>query len=208
MYLCPKYLLVKTYFQDFYNMHENCFLLNGNIFLFQSDRSAEATPERLRQRLEMGGSNKGEGADGQRFAVLSYEQVSKLDAVMEEVMPIHGRGNFPTLEVRLKDLVKVVRAKLESEQSVTVRDIRLNGGAASHVLAPEASPYNDLDLIFAVDLSSQRNFDKVKTAVLDSLLDFLPEGVVKKRISTCSLKEAYVHKMVKVSSPRCSNYVD
>lgn len=175
--------------------------------LFQSDRSAEATPERLRQRLEMGGSNKGEGADGQRFAVLSYEQVSKLDAVMEEVMPIHGRGNFPTLEVRLKDLVKVVRAKLESEQSVAVRDIRLNGGAASHVLAPEASPYNDLDLIFAVDLSSQRNFDKVKTAVLDSLLDFLPEGVVKKRISTCSLKEAYVHKMVKVSSLRCSIYV-
>lgn len=175
---------------------------------FQSDQSAEATPERLRQRLEMGGSNKGEGADGQRFAVLSYEQVSKLDAVMEEVMPIHGRGNFPTLEVRLKDLVKVVRAKLESEQSVAVRDIRLNGGAASHVLAPEASPYNDLDLIFAVDLSSQRNFDKVKTAVLDSLLDFLPEGVVKKRISTCSLKEAYVHKMVKVSLFRCSIYVD
>ncbi|GFR24864.1 terminal nucleotidyltransferase 5C [Trichonephila clavata] len=169
--------------------------------LVQSDRSEEATPERLRQRLEMGGNKDGgQLADGQRFAVLSYEQVSKLDAVMEEVMPIHGRGNFPTLEVRLKDLVRVVRGKLESEQSVQVRDIRLNGGAASHVLAPEASTYNDLDLIFAVDLSNQRNFDKVKTAVLDSLLDFLPEGVVKKRISTCSLKEAYVHKMVKVTN--------
>lgn len=155
-----------------------------------------ATPELLQQRIVMDTNSTG---DGQRFAVLSYEQVKKLDLVMDEVMPIHGRGNFPTLEVKLKDLVQVVRAKLESD-AVTVRDIRLNGGAASHVLAPESSPYNDLDLIFAVDLSNQRNFDKVKTAVLDSLLDFLPEGVSKKRISTCSLKEAYVHKMVKVTN--------
>lgn len=155
-----------------------------------------ATPELLQQRIVMDTNSTG---DGQRFAVLSYEQVKKLDFVMDEVMPIHGRGNFPTLEVKLKDLVQVVRAKLESD-AVTVRDIRLNGGAASHVLAPESSPYNDLDLIFAVDLSNQRNFDKVKTAVLDSLLDFLPEGVSKKRISTCSLKEAYVHKMVKVTN--------
>lgn len=138
-------------------------------------------------------------AASQRYAVLSYEQVRRLDAVMEEVVPVHGRGNFPTLEIKLKDLVHVVRSKLEKE-SVTVKDIRLNGGAASHILATESSqPYNDLDLIFAVDLSTQRNYDKVKNAVLDSLLDFLPEGVSKKRISSCSLKEAYVHKMVKVN---------
>lgn len=137
-------------------------------------------------------------ADGQRFAQLSYEQVKKLEGVMEEVVPIHGRGNFPTLEIKLKDLVQVVRAKLERD-SVHVRDIRMNGGAASYILTPDGSPYNDLDLIFAVDLGTPRNFDKVKNAVLDSLLDFLPEGVNKKRISSCILKEAYVHKMVKVT---------
>lgn len=129
----------------------------------------------------------------------------RLNDVMDEVVSIHGRGNFPTLEVKLKDLVSVVRSKLESDTSsggagMKVKDIRLNGGAASHVLATESQPYNDLDLIFAVELSSGRNYDKVKTAVLGSLLDLLPEGVSRKRITTCSLKEAYVSKMVKVNN--------
>ncbi|XP_046831783.1 terminal nucleotidyltransferase 5C isoform X2 [Vespa crabro] len=141
----------------------------------------------------------------QRLAVLSFEQVRRLNDVMDEVVSIHGRGNFPTLEVRLRDLVTVVRSKLEGDPSnggagMRVRDIRLNGGAASHVLATESQPYNDLDLIFAVELSSGRNYDKVKAAVLGSLFDLLPEGVSRKRITTCSLKEAYVSKMVKVNN--------
>jgi len=40
---------------------------------------------------------------------------------------------------------------------------------------------------------------QVKQAVLASLLELLPDGVSRKRISTCSLKEAYVGKMVKVN---------
>ncbi|KAJ8982772.1 hypothetical protein NQ317_018184 [Molorchus minor] len=141
----------------------------------------------------------------QRLAVLSYDQVCRLNDVMDEVVCIHGRGNFPTLEIRLRDLVNVVREKLEADTSsggagMRVRDIRLNGGAASHVLATESQPYNDLDLIFGVELSTIRNFDRVKSAVLSSLYDMLPDGVSRKRISTCSLKEAYVSKMVKVNS--------
>lgn len=141
----------------------------------------------------------------QRLAVLSFEQVRRLNDVMNEVVSIHGRGNFPTLEVRLRDLVTVVRSKLEADPSaggagMRVRDIRLNGGAASHVLATESQPYNDLDLIFAVELTSGRNYDRVKAAVLGSLFDLLPEGVSRKRITTCSLKEAYVSKMVKVNN--------
>ncbi|XP_026478331.1 terminal nucleotidyltransferase 5C-like isoform X1 [Ctenocephalides felis] len=134
----------------------------------------------------------------QRAAVLSYEQVRRLSDVMDSIVSIHGRGNFPTLEVRLRDLVSVVRAKLEAD--MPVRDIRLNGGAATHVLATESQPYNDLDLIFAVEFSSGRHYDRVKSAVLGSLLDLLPEGVSRKRITSCSLKEAYVAKMVKVNN--------
>ena len=62
-----------------------------------------------------------------------------------------------------------------------------------------AQAYNDLDLIFGVDLSSGRTYDRIKTAVLDSLLDFLPAGVSRTRMLSCSLKEAYVSKMVKVT---------
>lgn len=139
----------------------------------------------------------------QRLAVLTYEQVSRLNDLMDDKVSIHGRGNFPTLDVKLRDLVTLVKAKLEADASLggaglKVQDIRLNGGAASHVLAADSS-YNDLDLIFAVEFSNSRNFDKVKAAVLGCLFDLLPEGVSRRRITTCSMKEAYVSKMVKVN---------
>ena len=59
--------------------------------------------------------------------------------------------------------------------------------------------YNDLDLIFSVDLTTGKAYERVKSAVLDALLELLPEGVSRKRMSSCSLKEAYVSKMVKVN---------
>lgn len=141
----------------------------------------------------------------QRLAVLSFEQVNKLNEVMNEHVSIHGRGNFPTLEVRLKDFVTLVREKLELDiqkggAGMCVKDIRLNGGAASHVLAYEAQCYNDLDLIFAVEFSSNRHFDRVKSAVLSTLSDLLPDCGMRKRITPGSLREAYVGKMVKVNN--------
>ncbi|CAG0883819.1 unnamed protein product [Cyprideis torosa] len=124
--------------------------------------------------------------------------VRRLDDVLTSPIPLHGRGNFPTLNVRLRDLVTVVKKNLEAE--VGVANIRLNGGAASHVLAAEENqPYNDLDLIFAVDLSSPKNFESIKNSVLESLLDFLPANARKDRLSCAAVKEAYVHKMVKVN---------
>ena len=133
-----------------------------------------------------------------RFQVLCYEQVDRLHNVMQEALPVHGRGNFPTLTIKLKDLVELVQKKLAKDK-VKVKDIRLNGGAASYVLGSENDHiYNDLDLIFGVELSSQNDLQKIKNAVLQSLLDFMPEGVNKEKMSSCSLKEAYVQKMVKV----------
>lgn len=136
-----------------------------------------------------------------RFQVLCYEQVDRLNKVMEDVIPIHGRGNFPTLDVKLKDLVQVVRDKLKAE-GVCVRDIRLNGGAASYIFGTDSvRSYNDVDLIFGVDLSRGSNhteLQKIKNCVLGCLVDFLPDGVNKEKMSSCSLKEAYVQKMVKV----------
>ena len=55
--------------------------------------------------------------------MLSYEQVNRLSELMNEVVPIHGRGNFPTLEVKLCDLVSLVRTKLELD-NISVKEIR------------------------------------------------------------------------------------
>lgn len=47
-------------------------------------------------------------ADGDgRFSVLSWEQVQRLDHILGEAVPIHGRGNFPTLSVRPRRIVQV-----------------------------------------------------------------------------------------------------
>ncbi|KAI4901527.1 hypothetical protein NFI96_027041 [Prochilodus magdalenae] len=92
----------------------------------------------------------------------------------------------------------VVRARLE-ERGVTVRDVKLNGSAASHVLHQDTGlGYKDLDLIFGLSLTDDKTFRLVKDVVLDSLLDFLPVGVSRERMGALTLKEAYVQKLVKV----------
>ena len=69
----------------------------------------------------------------ERYCVLSFEQVKRLNDLMCEVIDIHGRGNYPTIDVKLCDLVNIVRRKLE-EEGVQVQEIRLNGSGASSVL--------------------------------------------------------------------------
>ncbi|KAM4586666.1 uncharacterized protein tent5d [Fundulus diaphanus] len=134
----------------------------------------------------------------QRFHSLNTEQVELLHQVLSEVVPIHGRGNFPTLELRPRDIIIAVRARLQ-KQGITVRDVRLNGSTASHVLVRDnGTSYKDLDIIFGVDLPSQEEFQVIKESVLGCLLDCLPTGVNKERISSATMKEAYVQKMVKV----------
>jgi len=99
-----------------------------------------------------------EKRSSQRFHSLNAEQVEVLDKVLSEVVPIHGRGNFPTLELRPRDIIMAVRARLE-KQGILVRDVRLNGSTASHVLVRDnGTSYKDLDIIFGVELPKQEDF--------------------------------------------------
>ncbi|XP_072252222.1 uncharacterized protein tent5d [Leuresthes tenuis] len=144
------------------------------------------------------GSSMSEKKSSQRFHSLNTEQVEVLHQVLSEVVPIHGRGNFPTLELRPRDIIIAVRARLQ-KQGITVRDVRLNGSTASHVLVRDnGTSYKDLDIIFGVELPSQEEFQVIKESVLGCLLDCLPAGVNTERISSATMKEAYVQKMVKV----------
>ncbi|CAL9685754.1 unnamed protein product [Knipowitschia caucasica] len=107
---------------------------------------------------------------------LNFEQIQTLDKVLTELIPIYGRGNFPTLQVRAKDMIRVVKERLV-ERDIHVKDIRLNGATASHVL---------------------EDFQVIKEVVLGSLRDLLPCGVNRRKITCLTMKEAYVQKMVKV----------
>ncbi|KAE8584621.1 hypothetical protein XENTR_v10021036 [Xenopus tropicalis] len=135
-----------------------------------------------------------------RFSNLTWDQIIILDQVLTEVIPIHGRGNFPTMEVKPKDIIHVVREQL-LKKKIIVKDIRLNGSTASHILIKQnGTSCKDLDIIFGVELPGEQEFQTVKEIVLDSLLDFLPKCVNKEKITALTMKEAYVQKMVKVST--------
>lgn len=133
-----------------------------------------------------------------RFQNLTLEQVQALDKVLTDVIPIHGRGNFPTLQVRAKDIIRVVKDRLV-ERNIQVKDVRLNGATASHVLLRDNGlGYRDLDIIFGVELPRQEDLQVIKEVVLGSLRDLLPYGVNRRKITCLTMKEAYVQKMVKV----------
>lgn len=133
-----------------------------------------------------------------RFHNLTFEQIQALDKVLTDVIPIQGRGNFPTLQVKAKDIIRVVKERLV-ERDIQVKDIRLNGATASHVLVKDNGlGYKDLDIIFGVDLPRQEDFQVIKEVVLGSLRDLLPCGVNRRKITCLTMKEAYVQKMVKV----------
>lgn len=75
------------------------------------------------------------------------------------------------------------------EKRIHVREVRLNGSAASYVLHEDSGlGWKDLDLIFCAELKGEMEFQIVKDIVLDSLLDFLPEGVNKEKITPMTLK--------------------
>lgn len=44
---------------------------------------------------------------GRHQSQLSWPQVKRLDALLSEPIPIHGRGNFPTLSVQPRQIVQV-----------------------------------------------------------------------------------------------------
>ena len=139
-----------------------------------------------------------------KMYVLNYEEVCRLDEVLSSVTQVHGRGNFPTLEVIPKNFIKLLTEKL-NELNFSIADLRLNGSTASYDINGQGDDqddytYNDLDLIFNVKLATSEDFMKIKNGVLETLIEFLPSEVSRERISSCTMKEAYVRKMVKVTN--------
>jgi hypothetical protein len=55
------------------------------------------------------------GGERERFAILTYDQVKRVDCVLNEMVALEGRGNFPALELKLKDLLTAVKDRLHKE---------------------------------------------------------------------------------------------
>ena len=79
--------------------------------------------------------------------------------------------------------------------------VKLNGGAASFVFAQSDSfPYSDVDLIFPIALERDQDFERVREAVFDALLQMMPSSTTNKAAITAeTLRDVYIRKMVKVT---------
>ncbi len=55
------------------------------------------------------------GREGDRFSILTFDQVKRIDSVLNEVVALEGRGNFPAIELKLKDLLTAVKDRLLKE---------------------------------------------------------------------------------------------
>jgi terminal nucleotidyltransferase 5A/B len=126
-------------------------------------------------------------------------QVERLRSVLDQEVQIHGRENFPTLEIPLHTLILNVRRKLR-EHGLPLKHVKLNGGAASFVFAQSDSfAYSDVDLIFPLDLTEDQDFERVREAVFDALLEMMPSSANKAAITAECLRDVYIRKMVKVT---------
>uniref|UniRef100_A0AC35TFM3 Polynucleotide adenylyltransferase n=1 Tax=Rhabditophanes sp. KR3021 TaxID=114890 RepID=A0AC35TFM3_9BILA len=128
---------------------------------------------------------------------LNQKQVERLREVLSFNVQIHGKDNFPTITLELYKLIGCVRRKL-LQNNVQLKHVKMNGGAASHVLAEEDFPYTDLDLIFPMKFTTNEDFDKVKRSVFEALIEMMPGSYNEKNTHPEMLKDIYINKMVKV----------
>jgi hypothetical protein len=86
------------------------------------------------------------------------------------------------------------------EAGLTLKHVKMNGGAASYVIsADDQFVFNDLDLIFPMDLNeAQGDFEKVRNAVFQVLLELMPDTTNLGMLCPDILRDIYIRKMVKV----------
>ena len=78
--------------------------------------------------------------------------------------------------------------------------MKLNGGAATYVFANSDSfAFSDVDLIFPIELEADQDFERVREAVFDALLEMMPSSANKAAITPDTLRDVYIRKMVKVT---------
>ena len=105
----------------------------------------------------------------------------------------------------MKDFVVLLKKNLQNGE-VPLDSIRLNGGAASHVVGMrqiiDDIGYNDLDLIFGLKSDDEAVFENVRQTLYSTLRSLLPESEENSLalISDSCIDDGYVQKMVKVSN--------
>ncbi|KAI1722362.1 nucleotidyltransferase domain-containing protein [Ditylenchus destructor] len=131
------------------------------------------------------------------MTVLNSRQVDRLRAVLNQNVEIHGKDNFPTLSIALRDLIVHVRRKIR-EAGLNLKCVRVNGGVAGYVLCTHDNfSFSDIDLIFRMELESEQDFATIRSVMLQSLLELMPK-TTNMDMDCDVLRDVYIRKMIKV----------
>jgi len=143
--------------------------------------------------------------------MLNARELERLQAVLNSMVIINGVSDvgsslLPTLACRPIDFLDVLLRNL-ARRGIQVNEVRLVGGAASHVMNESGSPFNDIDLMIHVDFNTMAQYlymDGIKCVVLMSLREILmdvlsnycPLQIPKARIlDDTTLIKTYIAKM-------------
>jgi len=143
--------------------------------------------------------------------ILNNEQKVRLRSLLNEVVMINGNGgsntkqqSLPTLKGQVVWFLNILLKTLEIFD-IWVIDVRLHGGAASHVISDTWPSFNDIDILIHVDFKSfeQRQYlARIKSAVLESLRQILTNDypgrqtqIPTANIDDETLASAYIAKM-------------
>ncbi|GMR54001.1 hypothetical protein PMAYCL1PPCAC_24196 [Pristionchus mayeri] len=132
------------------------------------------------------------------FKRLDEHQMERLHQLLNENIEIDGAGNFPEIILPLRHFVVALKRQLESA-GLSPLSIKINGGAATSIAASREFSYSDIDLIISADFGEDDSFNKAREALLAVVLDQMPSSTIKSRISSETLTDVYVKKMIKVA---------
>eukprot|EP00123_Amoebidium_parasiticum_P015384 comp22940_c0_seq1/m.36359 comp22940_c0_seq1/g.36359 ORF comp22940_c0_seq1/g.36359 comp22940_c0_seq1/m.36359 type:complete len:759 (-) comp22940_c0_seq1:666-2942(-) len=136
---------------------------------------------------------------------LEEAQVERLHQILSDTYLVDGGISLPTLHVRPKDLCREISDRLRVTD-IRLKDVRLNGSAASSVLADPASNreyFSDIDILFTVGFEvskSAQHFDTLLSVVMETLKAHFPADLKQhaKNIPNAVMASMYVSKLVKV----------
>ncbi|CAG5110569.1 Oidioi.mRNA.OKI2018_I69.chr2.g4955.t1.cds [Oikopleura dioica] len=159
-------------------------------------------------------------------AKLKFGEIKKLQKILDKSHEIHGKGNFPTIEVEPTALIKDIHAKL-GEAGITVAHVKLNGSCASHIISHDDDiGFKDIDIIFNLASTidhpardrlnesttcrtikkrkrtkeEEQRWTTVRDTVMSVLLSYLPKDIRRDRLTTDIMVSAYVNKLIKISN--------
>eukprot|EP00047_Mylnosiga_fluctuans_P022520 m.121280 g.121280 ORF g.121280 m.121280 type:complete len:595 (+) comp9293_c0_seq2:2302-4086(+) len=135
--------------------------------------------------------------------LLNEEQERKLVGLLRTAYKIVG-ADLPALSVRAASFTCAIRDRIINK-GVSVADVRLNGSAASFVVADSGTEiYNDLDFLFLIDGHGVDNVHDMLEVIREAFFECLREQVPEESRLALSgenfLLQGYVHKMFKMPS--------